>query len=203
MHRREKSIKAIAFDVGGVITPIEPWEGWTPTSDQRNQIKSVISEIAKSLQVSPNKDFRAADLERELTVRLKNIPTRHVQRIISCISNPDNELLDLISRLCNQYAIYGLSNAPFGWTELRRKLLGLDRHFKRFFVSYEIDVRKPDKDFFLYFLKNTDLLPEECLFVDDKKENVDAAIRLGFRGYVYDSAKSLKNYLIKSALIPD
>ncbi|MGX8690338.1 MAG: HAD-IA family hydrolase, partial [Bacteroidaceae bacterium] len=45
-------------------------------------------------------------------------------------------------------------------------------------------------------LTRYDLKPEECVFIDDRKDNVDAAIALGMSGIVYPgSAQELVSIL--------
>lgn len=40
-------------------------------------------------------------------------------------------------------------------------------------------------------------LPVQVLFIDDKQNNVDAAIRFGFRAFVYNGAKAPASQLIE------
>ena len=42
-------------------------------------------------------------------------------------------------------------------------------------------MRKPDENIFNYLIKHHDLSPKRTLFIDDKKENTDAAESLGIR----------------------
>lgn len=51
--------------------------------------------------------------------------------------------------------------------------------FDAFYLSYEINFRKPDAAIFEYVLEKHDLDPSECLFIDDTKENTEAAEALG------------------------
>ncbi len=51
--------------------------------------------------------------------------------------------------------------------------------FDSFYLSHEINLRKPNADIFEYVLKKEDLIAEECLFIDDTAENTEAAARLG------------------------
>jgi putative hydrolase of the HAD superfamily len=41
-------------------------------------------------------------------------------------------------------------------------------------------MRKPDAEIFNYLIQKHDLSVKKTLFVDDKKENTDAALSLGF-----------------------
>lgn len=191
-------IKAIIFDFGGVITHTEPWDGWSPTLEERNTIKDAISEIAKLFEKELKESkFTADDFDREFKLRTTSLKKEYVEKIIKSICDADKGVLELISKLSSRYKIYGLVNAPFGWTELRRGIHGLDKYFTRVFVSYEIDVRKPDPRIFNYFFENTGLKGGDCLFIDDKEENIIVAKQLGMEGYVFKSTKELEDYINK------
>ncbi|NLX25176.1 MAG: HAD family phosphatase [Lentisphaerae bacterium] len=49
------------------------------------------------------------------------------------------------------------------------------------FFSYQMGVRKPHPNIYRHALAQMDCLPEECLFIDDLPENVNAARALGFQ----------------------
>lgn len=51
--------------------------------------------------------------------------------------------------------------------------------FDAFYLSHEINFRKPDAEIYRFVLEKHDLDPGECLFIDDTKENTDAAAALG------------------------
>ena len=51
------------------------------------------------------------------------------------------------------------------------------------YFSYEIGLRKPDLEIYKHLINNHELDPKRTLFVDDKKENTDAAHSLGFNVY--------------------
>lgn len=53
--------------------------------------------------------------------------------------------------------------------------------FEKFYLSQEIAMRKPNVDIFEFVLKENRLNPEETFFIDDSKENTDAAEMLGIR----------------------
>jgi HAD superfamily hydrolase (TIGR01509 family) len=46
-------------------------------------------------------------------------------------------------------------------------------------ISCEIGYEKPDPRAFQFLLEELDLPPNLCTFIDDKKENVEAARALG------------------------
>jgi len=51
--------------------------------------------------------------------------------------------------------------------------------FNAFYLSHEINFRKPNTDIFEFVLKEHQLKPNECLFIDDTLENTEAAKKLG------------------------
>lgn len=53
--------------------------------------------------------------------------------------------------------------------------------FDAFYLSQELHLRKPDASCFKHILKEEDIIAEETLFIDDTKENTDAAKALGFK----------------------
>ena len=51
--------------------------------------------------------------------------------------------------------------------------------FEQFYLSHEINLRKPNNNIYEFVLSTNDLVPKETLFIDDTKENTDAAKALG------------------------
>lgn len=51
--------------------------------------------------------------------------------------------------------------------------------------SGPLKMAKPDKEIYLYAMKKFNTKPEECLFLDDKAENVTAARLIGMNALVY------------------
>ena len=58
-------------------------------------------------------------------------------------------------------------------------------------VSFRVGRTKPDPEMYRIFLEKYGLRAEECVFIDDTAENVDAARELGFRGIVYTDSEAL------------
>lgn len=84
----------------------------------------------------------------------------------------------------NQYRLFLLSNTNELHIDNERKKMGenfnrFERAFEGFYLSYEMGKRKPDLDIFQQVIDENQLQSEETLFVDDTKENTDAAGQLG------------------------
>ena len=64
-------------------------------------------------------------------------------------------------------------------------------------VSGEEHVVKPDPQIFKILLSRYNLIPEECIFTDDRAENVEAASLLGIHGIVFQNAEQLREEIGK------
>ena len=58
--------------------------------------------------------------------------------------------------------------------------------FNEFYLSHEINLRKPNADIYEFVLKENKLKPEECFFIDDTKENTVTAASLGIHTWNID-----------------
>ena len=59
----------------------------------------------------------------------------------------------------------------------------------KFYLSHEIHLRKPNTDIFEFVLRENGLKPNECLFIDDTKDNTLTADKLGFNTWTIDETK--------------
>ncbi len=53
--------------------------------------------------------------------------------------------------------------------------------FEKFYLSHELNLRKPDASIFEFIIKDNHLNPEHIFFIDDTKANTDTAKSLGFK----------------------
>lgn len=77
------------------------------------------------------------------------------------------------------YHVYILSNIPEDDT-LYLKSLGVFDSIDGGIFSYQVKMIKPDKKIYECLLNTYHLCAEECLFLDDRKENIESAKTLGF-----------------------
>ena len=77
------------------------------------------------------------------------------------------------------YKVYILSNIPEDDTKYLRSL-GVFDNIDGGVFSYEYKKIKPDPEIFHILLKKYNLMASECLFLDDRKDNVVTASNLGF-----------------------
>lgn len=62
-------------------------------------------------------------------------------------------------------------------------------------ISYEVKQVKPEPEIYQALLDKYHLVPEECVFLDDRAENIEAAEKLGFHGIVFTSKDAAEKKL--------
>ena len=109
---------------------------------------------------------------------------------------------DVIQQLKKQgFIVALLSNARKDQADHVRKL-GYYDLFKPALISCEIGYEKPDPRAFQFLLKELDLSPSLCIFIDDKKENVEAARVLGIDSILFLDSNQLREELSVRGITP-
>ncbi len=72
--------------------------------------------------------------------------------------------------------------------------------FDDYVLSYELGMVKPEPRIYLEAARRAGCPPEECVFIDDIPENVEAARKLGMAGIVYRPETDLASELEKLGL---
>lgn len=93
-----------------------------------------------------------------------------------------HRMQELVRRMKNHgYCVYYLSNIPQDVLDLLRQRGVLDR-FDGGVASCEVHINKPDPRIYQALLDKYHLKAEECVFIDDRLENVQTASSMGFAG---------------------
>lgn len=109
----------------------------------------------------------------------------------------DNAMLKYAKQLSSQYRLAMLTNNARRWFEHYRAKYQLDALFSCIVASYEIRVAKPDERAYRYVLKELNVAAQECVYVDDSVENVEAAAKIGMRIVQYTTIEELREEIKK------
>jgi HAD hydrolase, family IA, variant 3 len=95
------------------------------------------------------------------------------------------EVFPLLARLKeNGHRIFVLSNtSPVFYELLKDQLAPLEKILDGFILSCDIKAIKPDRKMFEEILSKYELSPDNCIFLDDVKENTNMAESLGIKAY--------------------
>jgi HAD superfamily hydrolase (TIGR01509 family) len=116
-------------------------------------------------------------------------------------SGPMLGMAALIESLASRYKLILLSNVdPFYWQAL------LKRHpelacFSAHLLSWQLGMAKPDQEVFLHAIKTANVPASQCFFIDDKRENIEAASAVGLLGHQFVDADVLKQALEQVGVI--
>jgi HAD superfamily hydrolase (TIGR01509 family) len=184
-------IKHIIFDLGEVIINVNPAavKERMIQKGARNvdelHLKLLDDDIYYQLETGMIKpeEFRAAirdiidipvaddDIDEAWNAMLLDIP---------------RERIKFMTRLKSRYKLYLLSNTNhIHWLNYDRYFQdqfdypSINTFFTHTWYSYLMGVRKPDPEIFRMVLEEGQFDPAEVAFIDDLKENVDAAATLG------------------------
>ena len=181
------TIKTIIFDFGDVFINLDK------TAIERELIKLGLPETIPldmyHMASEYEKGFITTDnLIDYFTNRFPKVSnTEFVKAWNAIILNFPEYRLEFIEELASkkEYTLFLLSNTNSLHIEQVKINMSISRYkrfkncFKKFYLSHEINLSKPSANIYEFVLNENNLIPNECLFIDDLKENTDAASKLG------------------------
>lgn len=197
------TIKAVAFDFDGVVGKIDREEVVAFIQNSFQLTQEEARELGKGwkMQVRCGDVPAATYWENALAKKGKVLPEKWVENFndafaASITVNP--LMIQKIQELQKQgYKTPLLSNVDEGAAAVIRKK-GYYAFFNPVLLSYAIGVDKPDKRAYAILLEKMALLPSEIIFVDDTKENVDAASAVGIVAIQFISYEQFEMALNKA-----
>ncbi len=90
-----------------------------------------------------------------------------------------DETIEVLDRLKEKYNLSVLSNATAS-LDWAFDLLDLRKYFKEVIISSYVECAKPDKKIFKIALDKIGVQADQCVFIDDRLENINSAEELGF-----------------------
>jgi HAD superfamily hydrolase (TIGR01509 family) len=97
--------------------------------------------------------------------------------------------------------MHAFSNYPV-WYQLIEERLGLSRFLDWTFVSCITGLRKPDLAAYAHVSNQLGVPAEQCVFVDDRMHNCEAARQSGIRSVLFDGIDSLRRSLRDAGVLP-
>lgn len=197
-------IKNVIFDLGNVVLQLHFEDVIKKFTDDKSE-QELLNKVIFCSDEWRKLDAGYITKDEAIKVMKSNLPDslhKTCDDIMSSWTNGfiiNEDTIDFIKKIKEKgYNRYILSNAPLelrGYLE-KHDLLSL---FDGEILSAEYKQEKPLEPIYQTLFKTYDLIPEECLFIDDKKENIDSAIKLGMNGYVfnYNDFGSFKDFIKK------
>lgn len=181
-------IKNIIFDLGNVLVSTNMEDLMAVDPDIPNdKINYIMSQWYKDEDDPIGLDEFKSIIPDRLKEASKFIP-KLFEYNIRCV-NPFDYTIPLIDKLkADGYNVYFLSN----WSKWSYELL--DKYRKFDFLekmnggvwSWQTGCMKPNERIYRILLNKYNLNPEECVFFDDLKDNVEAANNVRIKGVLFD-----------------
>ena len=184
-------IKNIVLDMGNVLLDFKPdavLDKFCSSDEEKEVIRKELFEGPewKMGDKGEIKDRDRFDLIKD------RVPEKYHKALRDCADKWDVCMIPLpgAREFCEYvkshgFRIFVLSNASDLFYEYFPRLLPLD-FFDGVFVSSDYLMLKPDPVIYETFLLKYGLKADECLFIDDRKENVSGAKIVGFNGFCFD-----------------
>lgn len=99
----------------------------------------------------------------------------------------DNDFYEFAGWVKQKHKLALISNDSSEWSKFFREKYNLDRYFDVISVSGDLKMKKPELEIFLLTLEKLDCRPEECIFIDDRVRNLQAAESIGMKAILFNS----------------
>ncbi len=188
------SIRAVIVDFGGVLVLTQDTSGRQRWEHRlglgEGELAEAVFNTPISLQASLGKLPEQA-IWQHLAERF-NLNPAQVDELEHDFWSGDRlneQLVEFIKALRPWYRTAILSNAWSGARGIFTQEYRLDRVFDELFISAELGLVKPDPRIYRLVTERLDVRPEECVFLDDFKENVAAAEQAGMKAILFRSTQ--------------
>ena len=179
-------IKNIVFDLGGVVFMRDPKKC---TEDFLNFFSFVRLEQMPHFWNEYDRGTLSIDEVKEELCRYHNCDRAKVDDYVQLAIDKQEVIVpteELIHDLkAAGYRLYVLSNMSKEFIAFLRRV-PVYRYFDGEVVSCEEGVCKPEKEIYELLLERYELTPAETIFIDDRKENVEAAEKVGIEGFHFN-----------------
>ena len=186
---KKNDIKAVIFDMGGVLYD---WKkGWGETAKNLNRnyqdFIDIVFKVAPSAELgnmSLVDFFKKIGKEANLGDRWRKINTDIPYNFPKI-----NESFKLLDELEGRYKLAILTNNPPQILDRWEKVAGYKKYFDLIIDSSEVKLRKPDPKIFQLVCDKLNLNPKNCLFIDDSSQHISAAKKVGLNVIHFTDAK--------------
>lgn len=199
---RKVVAEAVIFDIGNVMAEFIPEEFLRRLKLSEDKIKLMMENVIESdiwneydkgimtKEEAIEKFIRSTpDLETDIRKVFTNL-----NGIVKRYTYSDIWIEDLKNRGKKVYFLSNISEALFNDC---RSELNFTENMDGGILSFEAKCSKPDKKIYEMLIEKYNLNPEQCVFIDDRKANVEAARDLGFKGIVFTNYLEVNRELNK------
>lgn len=189
----------VIFDLGGVLVHLD-WDKVCAPLARLSDLSydAVMKEVQNGpiVQSSMLGRLDSQEFHRALCAKLHvEIEFDQFIDLWNGLLSANEDIAPLVEELGSGHRLVLASNTDaihFAYSEQHFDVL---RAFGQYFLSYEMGLLKPDPAYFHHVLYGLWVSPGDCIFIDDRVENVRSAQNIGIKSLVFESADRLKSDL--------
>jgi len=189
-------IRALIFDLGGVLVPLDyaaataALQKVSPLTAEeigKRIMNSGLVEPFETGKLTPEEFYRRLSDVLGLKVSYEEFVNLWSALFPARTLIPD----EFLAQMHQRYRLVLLSNTnPIHFEYIRRNYTVLS-HFDAFVLSYRVGVMKPAPEIFQAAISAAGCAPAECFYTDDDQRNVEAARLLGLDAERFESFEQL------------
>ena len=190
-------IKNVIFDLGKVLIEFD-FDGFYTALGYDPAERTLDEANEPILLFEAGKISKAVFFEEIKKVYGFDLSLKEFEILWCSVFSDAKEMIELASKISEKYNVLILSNTdeihfPYIWKNFPQL------HFfkNNLMLSYELNSVKPEKEIFKNAIEKFNLIPSECVFIDDRPINVSVAEKLGMKGIIHQSFLSTKEKLVK------
>ena len=198
-------IKNIVFDFGGVLVQYDFLTFFAKILGSKEDATCFMQKVL-SEKVNNEMDLELHEFSYYIEQQKRLWPEyaealdifdKHYIDVFTCETEGIRDLI--LSLKSSGYRILGLSNWSSRVYDVINKF-DIFNLIEDSLISKDVHQLKPNKDIYESFLNKFDVKAAECVFIDDKPENIEGCKTVGMNGIVFKNSNQLKQELDKLLL---
>ena len=191
---RDSSQKALLVDFGGVLTT-DIWSSFAAFCEQRELDAGAAKQLFRedpdalaTLRGLETGEIEPADFEHRFAALLGTEPEGLVEGLFAGLQ-PDQPMLEAVGRARDAGVPTGLISNSWVMDHYTDEIRSL---FDEVVISAEVGLHKPQPEIYLLAAERLGVRPEDCVFVDDLRENCAGAEAVGMTAVLHrESAETI------------
>ena len=197
MEDKNNVIKNVIFDIGGVLVDFRYYAymkelGFSEEVMKAIEKRIIINDIWNRLDLGIESE---EDLYKEA---MQSIPEYQeeaklfFEKIVDIVEPYPYTVSWINSLKAKGYKIYLLSNYPESMYDIHEKAkYDFVKLVDGKVISGKVKMAKPDSRIYKYIFEKYNLNPAECIYIDDRKDNIEAGRKEGLHSIIFDNYENV------------